>query len=208
MVAAGLLYWPRLSCMGNSFTELSDLDLAVRCQQTGDRQSFAEIFNRHGKSVFLLCYALVRNRATAEEIAQETFKDALAAFENFRGGSLHAWLARIARNLCLDHLVSAAHRLELAAPELVVDSASAEHFENGILAADEVADVLNELSQPQRICLKLFYVHDFSYSEIAALTGFPEAEVRSHLQNGRRRFKLVWQQREELSRGKEGGSER
>lgn len=191
--------------MDNAFAELSDLDLALRCQQTGDRQSFAEIFNRNGKGVFLLCYALVRNRATAEEIAQETFKDALTAIASFRGGSLHAWLARIARNLCLDHLVSAAHRLELASPELVADRASDGHFENGILAADEVEEVLNELSPPQRICLKLAYAHEFSYGEIAALTGFPASEVRSHLQNGRRRFKLVWQQREELSRRKEDG---
>lgn len=194
--------------MGNEFAGLSDLDLAAHCQQTGDRQSFAEIFDRHGKGVFLLCYALVRNRATAEEIAQETFKDALAAIGNFRGGSLHAWLARIARNLCLDHLVSAAHRLEFAEPEAVADRASDGHFEARILAADELEDVLNELSPPQRICLKLAYIHDFSYGEIAALTGFPVAEVRSHLQNGRRRFKLVWQQREELSRSKEGGDGR
>jgi RNA polymerase sigma factor (sigma-70 family) len=197
-----VLYYPRVSCIVDAFAQLSDIDLAARCQ-TGDRQSFAEIFNRHGKSVFLLCYALVRNRATAEEIAQETFKDALAAIASFRGGSPHAWLSRIARNLCLDHLVSAAHRLELAEPELVVDHASDGHFETGILAADEVEDVLNELSLPQRICLKLAYAHDFSYGEIAALTGFPVAEVRSHLQNGRRRFKLVWQQREELSCRKE-----
>ena len=194
--------------MGKAFAQLSDLDLAARCQQTGDRQSFAEIFNRHGKGVFLLCYALVRNRATAEEIAQETFKDALAAIASFRGGSLHAWLARIARNLCLDHLVSAVHRLEFAEPELVAERASDGHFETGILAADEVEDVLKELSPPQRICLMLAYAHDFSYGEIAALTGFPVAEVRSHLQNGRRRFKLVWRQREESIRGKEGGGGR
>lgn len=207
-MAAGLLYYLRLPCMGNTFAGLSDLDLAARCQQTGDRQSFAEIFNRHGKGVFLLCYALVRNRATAEEIAQEAFKDALAAITGFRGGSLHAWLARIARNLCLDHLVSAAHRLEFLEPVLEANRASDGHFETGILAADEVEDVLRELSPPQRVCLKLAYAHDFSYGEIAALTGFQEAEVRSHLQNGRRRFKLVWQQREEMSRRKEGRSGR
>ena len=194
--------------MWNAFAELSDLDLATRCQQIGDRQSFAEIFNRHGKGVFLLCYALLRNRATAEEITQETFKDALAAIASFRGGSLHGWLTRIARNLCLDHLVSSAQRLEFPEPELLADRTSDGHFVAGILAADEVEGVLKALSEPQRICLKLAYAHEFSYGEIAVLTGFPVAEVRSHLQNGRRRFKLVWGQREELSRRKEGASGR
>lgn len=204
----GLLYYPRLSCMRKARADLTDLDLADRCQRSGDRQAFSEIFTRHGKGVFLLCYALVRNRATAEEIAQETFKDALAAIGAFRGGSLHGWLARIARNLCLDHLVSPAHRLEFADPELLPDRASDEQVESGILAADEVEGVLKELSHHQRICLKLAYAHDFSYDEIAALTGLAVAEVRSHLQNGRRRFKLIWQQREELSRRKEGASGR
>jgi DNA-directed RNA polymerase specialized sigma24 family protein len=47
----------------------------------------------------------------------------------------------------------------------------------------------------QRICLKLLYVDRYTAAEVARLTGFTGKQVKSHLQNGRRRFRILWDRR-------------
>jgi RNA polymerase sigma-70 factor (ECF subfamily) len=41
------------------------------------------------------------------------------------------------------------------------------------------------------MCFCLFYMHQKSYNEIVKITGYSYNEVRSHIQNGRRKFKLA-----------------
>jgi RNA polymerase sigma-70 factor (ECF subfamily) len=59
----------------------------------------------HRKTVFLICLGFARNRGDAEDLAQETYLHALRRVPELRDETLlKAWLCRIARNTCLDHL--------------------------------------------------------------------------------------------------------
>jgi len=72
----------------------------VRRFHTGDEAAFVEIVGRHRERVFAIALALLRNRADAEEIAQDTFIRAHRGLARFRGdSSLATWLHRIAVNL-------------------------------------------------------------------------------------------------------------
>ena len=49
---------------------------------------------------------------------------------------------------------------------------------------------LQLLPVEQRTCLTLFYLEKKSYVEVADLTGYDLKQVKSYLQNGRRKLKL------------------
>ncbi|MBE7539869.1 MAG: sigma-70 family RNA polymerase sigma factor [Opitutaceae bacterium] len=67
---------------------------------TGDETAFTEIMNRYYGRIMGLALNLLRNRADAEEIAQDTFLRVHRGLANFRGdSSLATWLYRIALNL-------------------------------------------------------------------------------------------------------------
>lgn len=67
---------------------------------TGDETAFTEIMNRYYGRILGLALNLLRNRADAEEIAQDTFLRVHRGLANFRGdSSLATWLYRIALNL-------------------------------------------------------------------------------------------------------------
>jgi len=67
---------------------------------TGDESAFIEIMNRYRTKIFNISLALLRNRADAEEITQDTFIRAHRGLARFRGdSSLATWLHRIAVNL-------------------------------------------------------------------------------------------------------------
>src|SRR3954462_1852028 len=113
----------RIATMTNSFSTLSArqetpliLDRAARAAASkseaaidtelvrrfneGDESAFIEIMNRYQRKIFTIVLGLLRNRADAEEITQDTFIRAHRGLGRFRGdSSLATWLHRIAVNL-------------------------------------------------------------------------------------------------------------
>lgn len=76
-----------------------DADL-VRRFNAGEAAAFDEIVARYRPRMFALAFSMLRNRADAEEIAQDTFVRAFRGLGRFRGdSSLSTWLHRIALNL-------------------------------------------------------------------------------------------------------------
>lgn len=72
----------------------------VKRFNNGDESAFTEIMNRYYGKILGLALNLLRNRADAEEIAQDTFLRVHRGLANFRGdSSLATWLYRIALNL-------------------------------------------------------------------------------------------------------------
>jgi RNA polymerase sigma-70 factor (ECF subfamily) len=77
----------------------------VRRFNAGDEPAFVEIMTRYREKIFSVALALLRNRADAEEIAQDTFIRAHRGLARFRGdSSLATWLHRIAVNLARNRL--------------------------------------------------------------------------------------------------------
>ena len=74
--------------------------------QRGDLHAAADwLVRAHWRDVLHLCTAIVRDRGTAEDLAQDAFGKAFQALPEFRGdASARTWLLTIARHRCLDHL--------------------------------------------------------------------------------------------------------
>jgi RNA polymerase sigma factor (sigma-70 family) len=56
--------------------------------------------------VFCLCLGFIGNAADALDLTQDTFAKALVHYRQDRPEYVQAWVMRIARNICLDHLRS------------------------------------------------------------------------------------------------------
>ena len=50
---------------------------------------------------------------------------------------------------------------------------------------------MEKLNSEQQQCVRMFYLHRKSYSEISGMTGFSIMQVKSHIQNGKRNLRLL-----------------
>ncbi len=67
--------------------------------RAGDRAAFAALVGRHAPSLLRVARSLVRDRAVAEEVVQETWLGALTGLDAFEGrSSLRTWLFQILVN--------------------------------------------------------------------------------------------------------------
>ena len=73
--------------------------------QTGDRELFAALFDRHRRELQVHCYRMLGSFHEAEDLLQETFERAWRGVGRVdTSSSPRAWLYRIATNACLDAL--------------------------------------------------------------------------------------------------------
>ena len=79
------------------------MQTALEKATRGDHLSFAEIVEEHQKMVFSIAWHFLRNRALAEELAQEIF---LQLYQNLSSiqspAHLTHWLRRVTAHRCID----------------------------------------------------------------------------------------------------------
>ncbi len=151
-----------------------------------DLDAFGELIRRHQDFVYGAALRVVRNRAIAEELAQETFLRAFHALDDFRGDAqVRSWLYRIATNLAKNAVT---RRKEFPAEEGLdrpVVAHPGARLETHAMAADLRA-AIEQLPDKLREPLVLREYQELSYEEIAERTGVPLNTVRTRILRARR----------------------
>ena len=185
--------------------QLDDAELVAR-SQGGDLGAFNAIVERYQTQVYNVAARVLGNRTTAEDVAQETFVSAYKAIDRFRGGSLRAWLLRIASNLSIDNLRTSRRRPEASLDEALLSpgfqpASREESPEQRALSnelAGEIQRAILSIPDDQRTVLVLIDVQGMSYEEAADSTGVSVGTVKSRLNRARRRVRDHLRQHREL----------
>ena len=86
------------------FDTQADEELAALVAASNER-AFAELLRRYERPIFSLIYRMVRDRALAEDLAQEAFIRAFNAVSSYDPCyKFSSWIFKIANNHTIDHL--------------------------------------------------------------------------------------------------------
>ena len=156
--------------------------------------------------MFNVAARILGNRASAEDVTQETFISAYKAIGRFRGGSLPGWLMRIATNASRDFLRAGRRRPAESLDESLLNPSfqppSSQPTPEQQAMSGELAGAIQSaiLSLPddQRAVLVLVDVQGFSYEETASATGASIGTVKSRLSRARARVRVRLSEKAEL----------
>jgi RNA polymerase sigma-70 factor (ECF subfamily) len=173
---------------------LDDRTLVQRFKQTGDRDWFAALFVRHQERVYAICWALLRDRALAEEFVQETFMRAFKEISRFDetdpASDFATWLCAICRNLCRSELRRINRRRRQEAWALSQSDYNLPSPET-VLTRRRVVEAIRSLDEGPRCCVLMFYEAGYTYDEIVRLTGYSFQEVKYYLRVGREQLRKM-----------------
>ena len=173
----------------------------VAWARDGHEAAFRELVRRYERPVFSLIYRIVRDRALAEDLAQETFVKVLNGIKSYRPEfKFSSWIFKIANNAAIDHLrrrsldtLSLDGAPSAATPE-EMDATALQIGAPGESPLDEVAArelgthierAIARLRPEYRACIMLRHVEGFSYEEIAAALELPLGTVKTYIHRAR-----------------------
>jgi RNA polymerase sigma-70 factor, ECF subfamily len=169
----------------------SSADLVTRVCQ-GDSEAFRLIFDRYSRPVISFIFDMVNDRALAEELTQETFVRAYRSIRNMRAETkLSTWLFGIARNVARESLRSRKRSLshvDLADKSVMDLSDNKPVPVEGVLSKElnqVIRRSLAALDEDKRLVFTLKVLHQCSYEEIAEITGFSLAKLKTDLHRAR-----------------------
>ena len=147
----------------------------------------AAFVKEHGRAMFRVAVAVVRDPALAEDVVQEATIRAWQKMESFRGeGSFRGWLLRITHNSAVSILRS---RREVAWDPQWIPPRAAPSAESRVVAAAELDAAIRcfaSLDPLSRTIMALREGQGLAYDEIAEALGITIGQVKIRLLRARR----------------------
>jgi len=161
-----------------------DIGELVRKAREGDEKAFRTLLEDHYTLIYSVVRGVVGPRSETEDIVQEVFIKIFRALGGFRGEArLSTWIYRIARNEAINALQK--RRPELVpledCDELAACGPDPEAMRRRTVTRERLELLMERLDEPQRVALKLRYMGEKSYEEIADLMEIPLGTVKTHI---------------------------
>jgi RNA polymerase sigma-70 factor (ECF subfamily) len=148
-----------------------------------DLRCFVPLYDAYFPRIYAYCLRRVGTAHEAEDLTSLIFTHALNGLPDYRGGSVAAWLFRIARNTVASHYRD--HRVTVPL-DTMGDDLAAEHetLADGLAHTDDIRrarELVAALSDEERELLDMHFNAALTSPEIAAITGQKPGAVRVKL---------------------------
>jgi len=161
-------------------SEPTDGDL-VRRARAGAQEAFTVLVRRYQGLAIARAYALLSDRAEAEDVAQEAFLRVFRALHQLRRpGSFAPWLLQTVTNVARRTLSKRARR-----PGPLLDAEPS----HDPPPRPELLDAIAALPEGDQQVLHLHYSQGYSCAEIARLLGLQLGSVTSRLSRARQKLR-------------------
>lgn len=174
---------------------LQDIDL-IQQYIAGDQKSFEFLLKKYQNKVFSSIFLIIKDEDTSNDIFQDTFIkviDKLHQGKYNEEGKFLPWVLRIAHNLCMDYYRKNQRQgiVSNNNPEFDIMDALEDHealVDFGVQEEESIniLKYVDLLPEEQREVIILRHYYDYSFKEIAEMTG---TNINTAL--GRMRYALI-----------------
>lgn len=161
---------------------------------TGDLEVLGKLYSPYMPLLYGLCYRYLEDRNRSEDAVMQIFEELVNKLRNHEVSNFKSWLYVYARNFCLmklrgdkraryvdieDNLYESEQKLQQEGPQNWMEK----DFQ-------KLENCMQMLNQEQEECVRLFYLEQICYKDIAKRTGYELNKVKSSIQNGKRNLKI------------------
>lgn len=160
----------------------------------GDQRAFIELVELNRASIVQTASCILKNKEDMEDAIQECV---VAVYQKLptlnEPRYFKTWMIRILINICCD-IVRGRKKVMDIEPFLDNSSEPDSALQSDIKS--DVAVVMDELQENDRLLLTLFYVEDLSVRQISGMMHLSENAVKLRISRSRKKFKQIYLEKE------------
>ncbi|GHE40895.1 RNA polymerase sigma factor [Sphingobacterium griseoflavum] len=174
---------------------MNEKELLLHYKKTGDVQALGKLYSPYMSLLYGLCYKYLQDQEASQDAIMQIFEQLIDKLRQHEVDNFKSWLYVFARNHCLmelrrgkqrtfvdieNHLLESENRLNLRHNEPQWTEQDFERMES----------CLDTLQEKQAGCIRLFYLEQRCYKDIATEMSLDFNQVKSYIQNGKRNLKI------------------
>ena len=155
----------------------------------GDTNAFTSLVEQHQDYIYTVCYSVLKNKAEAQEAAQDTFVKVYKSIEHYNeGAKLRSWMYKIAYRTSLDYIRKRKHSDDLDVVEMV--KADDGLRSDQMMEKEDLGEILSEaidaLPEDESVVVRLFYLEEMNIKELEEITGMSNSNIKVKLYRARK----------------------
>jgi RNA polymerase sigma-70 factor (ECF subfamily) len=178
--------------------ERSELTQVIRAASKNDLLAFEKLYDSFAESIYGYFYSRVGNQADADDLTAQTFLTVLEKLPRYlEQGRFKAWLFTIAHNKAMDHF-------RKAKPNIALETADSFGVSTDMLAdviqseqIQQLSTLIQGLKEDEQELLRLRYVAELSFPEMAYVLGKRQSAVKKSLYRLQVRLQAQLEQKNE-----------
>jgi RNA polymerase sigma-70 factor (ECF subfamily) len=168
---------PEIAVLQEDVESLSEKEILERVR-LGDKEAYRHIVIRYMTRAYSIALGYVHNHQDALDLSQDCFVKIFRKLKRYDPRRpFFPWMYEILKNLCLDHLRSRKKRTEIPLEGLQISQPDGEDRDLKAI----VWRGIHSLAPDHKEIILLRYFQQYSYKEIAEITGRPLGTVMSTL---------------------------
>jgi RNA polymerase sigma-70 factor (ECF subfamily) len=171
----------------------SDTDLLYLFKENHKADALGALYGRYMDLVYGLCIKYLKDRDLAKDAVLNIYEELTTKLKKHEVENFKSWLYTLARNHCLMYLRSPKNRPTTEFSAQLVHNEEETHLYVELEKEqqfDKLEKCLQTLNNEQQRSIRMFYLEQKCYKEIADETKMDVNAVRSYIQNGRRNLKI------------------
>jgi RNA polymerase sigma-70 factor (ECF subfamily) len=184
----------------NNPDQYTDQEIITRYREDKNQEWIGILFDRYTHLVLGVCLKYLKNEEDSKDAVMQIFENLSDNLLKHKVDNFKTWLYTLTRNHCLMQLRKKQTVMKYRETEMnklresIMEFTDSLHHNNEKdleQMLEKLSNGIGELSEEQSECIKLMYLEEKSYKEIAYLTGYDLKQVKSYIQNGKRNLQKI-----------------
>jgi RNA polymerase sigma factor (sigma-70 family) len=174
-------------------SSLHENEMIAQYKISGDLKLLGKLYQSYMPLVYGVCLKYFKDEERSKDAVMQIFEELIDKLKQHEIKNFKSWLYVLSRNFCLMELRKTAKVDFVSIDENFMESNVLLHHEDiyekekALILMEDCIDTLNI---EQKVSVKLFYLQQKCYTQVAEETGYDLKKVKSYLQNGKRNLKL------------------
>lgn len=173
---------------------MNEKELLTQYRTTGSLDVLGKLYAPYMSLLYGVCYKYLQDADQSQDAVMQIFEELIPKLRTHEVDNFKAWLHVYTKNYCLMYLRKDKRRPQVDIEDNLYES------EQQLSKVDEekwtdkdfekLEDCMLTLNTEQEQCVRLFYLEQKCYKDIADETGLDLNKVKSAIQNGKRNLKI------------------